>query len=76
MDTNENSAMQEQRLRLEALADELMLAAKHAREAAEHIHKGEVPRFAAHTLAALGHVRKAEEGLNEVARAHSDKAGF
>lgn len=55
----------------EAAAEELEQAAKHCRTAAEHFGAREVPRAAAHAWAALGHIRAAEESLDEQARMHA-----
>ena len=56
---------------LESAAEELELAAQHCRTAAAHFGVREVPRAAAHAWAALGHVRVAEESLDEQARMHA-----
>jgi 1-aminocyclopropane-1-carboxylate deaminase/D-cysteine desulfhydrase-like pyridoxal-dependent ACC family enzyme len=55
----------------EAAAEELERAARHCRTAAAHFRDHQVPRGAAHALAALGHVRAAEESLDEQARIHA-----
>jgi hypothetical protein len=55
----------------ESAADELDLAARHARTAAAHYRDKEVPRGAAHAWAAHGHLRAAEEALASQARAHA-----
>jgi hypothetical protein len=55
----------------EAAAEELEQAARHCRTAAAHFTDGEVPRAAAHAWAVLGHVRAAEESLDEQARIHA-----
>jgi hypothetical protein len=55
----------------EAAADELERAAKHCRTAASHFGSREVPRATAHAWAALGHIRAAEESLDEQARMHA-----
>ena len=54
-----------------AAAEELELAARHCRTAAAHFRDREVPRGAAHAWAALGHIRTAEESLDEQARMHA-----
>jgi hypothetical protein len=54
----------------EQAADELEGAVAHCRRAAEHFRNREVPRAAAHAWAALGHVREAEQRLDEQAREH------
>ena len=55
----------------EAAAEELEQAARHCRTAAAHFSDHEVPRAAAHAWAALGHIRAAEESLDEQARMHA-----
>jgi hypothetical protein len=54
----------------EQAAEELEGAVAHCRRAAEHFRDGEVPRATAHAWAALGHVREAEQRLDEQAREH------
>jgi hypothetical protein len=54
----------------ESAADELERAAAHCRRAGEHFRSREVPRGTAHAWAALGHLRAAEERLDEQAREH------
>jgi TPR repeat protein len=51
-------------------AEELDGAAAHCRRAAEHFRNGDVPRAAAHAWAAFGHVREAEQRLDDQARDH------
>jgi hypothetical protein len=51
-------------------ARELEGAVAHCRRAAEHFRGGVVPRGAAHAWAALGHVREADQRLEEQAREH------
>jgi hypothetical protein len=58
----------------DAAAEELEQAAKHCRTAARHFRDEEVPRGAAHAWAALGHLRAAEDSLDEQARAHASKS--
>jgi hypothetical protein len=58
----------------EQAADELDRAAGHSRRAAEHFRSGDVPRATAHSWAALGHVREAEDRLDEQARQHRLRA--
>jgi hypothetical protein len=55
----------------ERAAEELNEAAKHCRTAADHFRDREVPRGAAHAWAAYGHIRTAEDALDEQARRHS-----
>ncbi|HEY6150704.1 MAG TPA: hypothetical protein VIW19_09305 [Gaiellaceae bacterium] len=58
----------------DAAAEELEQAAKHCRTAAGHFRDHEVPRGAAHAWAAHGHIRAAEDSLDEQARAHARKS--
>jgi len=58
----------------DAAAEELEQAAKHCRTAARHFRDQEVPRGAAHAWAANGHIRAAEDSLDEQARAHARKS--
>jgi hypothetical protein len=58
----------------DAAAEELEQAAKHCRTAARHFRNREIPRGAAHAWAAFGHIRAAEESLDEQARAHARKS--
>ena len=58
----------------DAAAGELEQAAKHCRTAARHFREQEVPRGAAHAWAAYGHIRAAEESLDEQARTHASKS--
>lgn len=59
---------------LEQVATELETAARHVRVAARHIQTGEIPRFAAHLLAAQGHVILATRTIEEIAVIHASKA--
>jgi hypothetical protein len=56
---------------LEAAAEELERAAEHCRTAAAHFTAREVPRAAAHAWAATGHLRTAQDSLDEQARIHA-----
>ena len=58
----------------DSAAEELERAAEHCRTAASHFRDGEVPRGAAHAWAAAGHVRSAQESLDEQARIHAGKS--
>jgi hypothetical protein len=58
----------------EQAAAELERAVGHCRRAAEHFRNREVPRATAHSWAALGHVREAEDRLDEQARQHRLRA--
>jgi hypothetical protein len=55
-------------------AKELDLAARHCEVAAGHFRNREVPRGTAHAWAALGHIREAEQRLDDQAREHSRKS--
>lgn len=55
------------------LAEELEMGAAHARTAATRYLDGEQARGAAHGLGVAGHLEKAQSGLAEIARQHSDK---
>ena len=57
-------------------AAELDVAAAHCRRSAEHFRNREVPRGAAHAWAALGHLREAEERLDEQARQHAERSSL
>ena len=56
---------------LEAVADELERAAKHARTAAGHFRDGVVPRGCAHILSVEGHLLNARGLLDRVAITHA-----
>jgi hypothetical protein len=58
----------------EDAAVELERAVAHCRTAAGHFRDGEVPRGAAHGLAARGHLLEAEARLDEQARAHAKRS--
>ena len=58
----------------ERAADELELASRHCRTAANHMRDREVPRGAAHAWAAHGHVLRAAALLEEQARVHAQKS--
>jgi hypothetical protein len=58
----------------DAAAEELEQAAKHCRTAARHFRDQEVPRGAAHAWAAFGHIRAAEDSLDQQARTHAGKS--
>jgi hypothetical protein len=67
--------------RLEAAAQlyddaavELERAVAHCRTAAGHFRDGEIPRGAAHALAARGHLLTAEARLDDQARAHAERS--
>jgi hypothetical protein len=55
-------------------AAELERAARHCTTAAEHFRSREVPRGAAHAWAAFGHIREAEERLQEQAKVHAKRS--
>jgi hypothetical protein len=58
----------------DAAAQELEQAAKHCRTAARHFRDREVPRGAAHAWAAHGHIRAAEDSLDQQALTHASKS--
>lgn len=58
----------------DAAAEELEQAAKHCRTAAGHFRDREIPRGAAHAWAAFGHIRAAEESLDQQARTHAARS--
>jgi hypothetical protein len=58
----------------EQAADELELAAQHARVAARHLREDEVPRSGAHAWAAHGHELLAQALLSQTARLHAARA--
>ena len=58
----------------DSAAADLEQAAKHCRTAAKHFRDREIPRGAAHAWAAYGHIRAAEESLDEQARTHASKS--
>jgi hypothetical protein len=55
-------------------AAELERAVGHCRRAAEHFRDADVPRATAHSWAAFGHVREAQDRLDEQARQHRLRA--
>ena len=58
----------------EEVAAELDRAAAHARTAAQHFRDELVPRGSAHAWAVYGHLREAQEKLDEQAREHAGRA--
>jgi hypothetical protein len=58
----------------ERAAVELETAARHCRTAAQHFRDREVPRAAAHAWAAFGHLRIAEDSMEEQARTHAQES--
>jgi hypothetical protein len=58
----------------EQAAEELDRAAGHCRRAAEHFRSGDVPRGTAHSWAAFGNLREAQDRLEEQARQHRLRA--
>jgi hypothetical protein len=58
----------------DAAAEQLEQAAKHCRTAARHFRDQEVPRGAAHAWAAHGHIRAAEDSVDQQARTHAGKS--
>jgi hypothetical protein len=57
-------------LLFESAADELELAAAHARQSARHFRTGDVPPATAHAWAALGHLKTGEDRLLVQAAEH------
>ena len=55
----------------EGIAEQLELAATHARTSARHFRNEEIPRGFAHAWAAHGHVSEAQLRLDEQAREHA-----
>jgi hypothetical protein len=68
------TALEDAALVYEAAAAELEQAARHCRTAAEHFRERQIPRAAAHAWAAFGHVRVAEDSLEDQARTHARKS--
>src|SRR5215204_1434052 len=68
------TALEEAALIYEAAAAELDQAESHCRTAAHHFRESEIPRAAAHAWAAFGHVRIAEDSLEDQARTHARKS--
>lgn len=60
--------------RYEILAGELDTAAEHGRISARHFREHEVPRGCAHAFAAHGHVRAAQDLMDELARLHARRS--
>ena len=52
-------------------AEQLELASQHCRTAARHFRDRLIPRGAAHAWAAHGHIREAQDRLDEQAREHA-----
>ena len=69
-----NPALEEQAVKLTKMAEELELAAAHAKTAARHFQSGEVPRGCAHAFTSGGHMTVASEILADVAKQHRLKA--
>lgn len=67
-------ALEAAALLYESAAEELEQAARHCRTAARHFRDQEVPRAAAHAWAAFGHVRLAQDSLDDQARTHARKS--
>ena len=68
------TALEDAALIYEAAAAELEQAARHCRTAAQHFREREIPRAAAHAWAAFGHVRVAEDSLEQQARTHAGQS--
>jgi hypothetical protein len=63
-------------LLFESAADELELAAAHARRSAGHFRDGEVSRATAHAWAALGHLKTGEDRLLVQAAEHRQRSSL
>lgn len=59
---------------LERLAAELERAADHCRVAAQHYREREIPRAAAHSWAAYGHLIRTQRSLHDLAEHHAGKS--
>jgi hypothetical protein len=59
---------------MQEVAEELTTAAAHLQTAAAHYTATEIPRGAAHAWAAQGHLLRAQEILNDLAKHHSLKS--
>ena len=66
------SARDDLAAKLRAAAESLDTASRHCHIAANHADAGEIPRMAAHVLAAHGELTNGEDNLNAVARLHAD----
>lgn len=60
--------------RYEEAAAELELAVEHARTAAHHMRERELARGPAHGFSVHGHLRKARDVLDDLARLHADRS--
>lgn len=60
--------------RLDEIASELEQAAAHCRVAATHYRARVVPRAAAHSWAAFGHVQRGNRALSELAEEHAARS--
>jgi len=58
--------------KLRAAAKSLDTASRHCQIAANHVETGEIPRMAAHVLAAHGEIANSGDDLGAVARLHAD----
>ena len=75
MEDDERQARLEEAAQLyERAAEELGLAHVHCLSSAEHFRNGDVPRGTAHSWAALGHLKVAEDRLLQQARDHRGRA--
>jgi hypothetical protein len=64
-------SVEAQATRLDCVAAEALKLAEHARVAAGHFRNREIPRGAAHTLAAEGHLLAIRAELDAVAQEHA-----
>ena len=58
----------------ERAAKELELAVQHLRTTAQHYRNAEIPRACAHALAGFGHIRQAQNLLDELSILHASKS--
>jgi len=68
------SPMEQAALDYEQAAHELERATAHLRESAKHMREREVPRACAHALAALGHLKQAEQRVHARAIDHAGRS--
>ena len=72
--TASNTDMEGAARSFDEIAAELEAAAKHAKIAASHMRKAEVPRYTAHAFAVIGHVANAKTRLDDAACLHASKS--
>ena len=71
---SEKSPLDMQIERFERAAAELELAVKHAKTSARHLREREMARAWAHGFALVGHLRKAQKVVDEIADDHAKHA--